>query len=201
MEFHEKLQHLRKQHGLTQEELAQSLYVSRTAISKWESGRGYPSIDSLKTISRFFSITIDELLSSEEVLTIAQEDHKQKQKQFINLLFGLLDCSTILFFVLPLFRQTAEKRVQAVSLLFLTNIQPYLKAAYLVLLVTTILLGIAGLAVQNTAHALCAKYKNRFSLFCSVASVLLFIISQQPYAAVLAFVFLLMKVWMLFKQH
>ena len=53
MEFHEKLQELRKSRGLTQEELAEALFVSRTAISKWESGRGYPSIDSLKEISNF----------------------------------------------------------------------------------------------------------------------------------------------------
>lgn len=63
MEFHEKLQELRKIRGLTQEELAEALFVSRTAISKWESGRGYPSIDSLKEISRYFSVSIDDLLS------------------------------------------------------------------------------------------------------------------------------------------
>ena len=74
MEFNEKLQELRKQKGLTQEELAEVLFVSRTAISKWESGRGYPNIDSLKAISKFFGVTIDKLLSGDELLTIAEED-------------------------------------------------------------------------------------------------------------------------------
>lgn len=67
MEFHEKLQELRKQKNLTQEELSEILFVSRTAISKWESGRGYPSIDSLKAIAEFFGVTIDELLSNREL--------------------------------------------------------------------------------------------------------------------------------------
>ena len=64
MEFNEKLQELRKQKNMTQDELAEQLFVSRTAISKWESARGYPSIESLKAIAKFFSVTIDELLSS-----------------------------------------------------------------------------------------------------------------------------------------
>ena len=68
VEFHEKIQELRKKKGLTQEELAEALFVSRTAVSKWESGRGYPNIDSLKEISMFFSVSIDELLSSEKLL-------------------------------------------------------------------------------------------------------------------------------------
>ena len=65
MEFNEKLKELRKSKGLTQEELAEKLFVSRTAISKWESGRGYPSLDSLKEIARFFSVTIDDLICSD----------------------------------------------------------------------------------------------------------------------------------------
>ena len=76
MEFHEKLQELRKNRGLTQEELAEVLYVSRTAISKWESGRGYPSIDSLKEISNYFSVSIDDLLSGEKLLSIAENENK-----------------------------------------------------------------------------------------------------------------------------
>ena len=77
MEFHEKLQYLRKQHQWTQEQLAEKLYVSRTAVSKWESGRGYPSIDSLKEISRYFSVTIDDLICSDEMMTVAENDKKE----------------------------------------------------------------------------------------------------------------------------
>ena len=61
MEFNEKLQQLRKNKGLTQEELAQEIFVSRTAVSKWESGRGYPNIDSLKELAKFFSVTVDDM--------------------------------------------------------------------------------------------------------------------------------------------
>ena len=103
MEFNEKLQELRKQRGLTQEELAEALYVSRTAISKWESGRGYPNIDSLKAISKFFSVSLDELLSGDELLTIAEEEGKQKEKHLRDLVFGLLDLSVAMFLFLPFF--------------------------------------------------------------------------------------------------
>ena len=80
MEFCEKLQELRKKRGLTQEELAEQLYVSRTAISKWESGRGYPSIDSLKAIAKYFSVSVDDLLSGDTVLAIAEEDRTRSEK-------------------------------------------------------------------------------------------------------------------------
>ena len=74
MEFHEKLQRLRKQKDLTQEELARELFVSRAAVSKWESGRGYPSIDSLRAIGAFFGISVDELLSGEALLTLEETE-------------------------------------------------------------------------------------------------------------------------------
>ena len=71
MEFSEKLLELRKAASLTQEELAEAIFVSRTAVSKWESGRGYPSIDSLKELSRFFHVSIDELLGPDEIVAAA----------------------------------------------------------------------------------------------------------------------------------
>ena len=199
MEFNEKLQELRKQKGLTQEELAEALYVSRTAVSKWESGRGYPNIESLKAIAAFFSVTIDELLSGSEVLTIAEEDHKQKAGHFRDLIFGLLDCSVALFLFLPLFGQKTETLIQSVPLLSLTQITLWLKVLYCAIITASVAWGILTLALQNSAQALWLKHKRRFSLGLNTVGMLLFILSQQPYAAVFLFLFLSIKVYILTK--
>ena len=201
MEFHEKLQELRKQKGLTQEELAEALYVSRTAISKWESGRGYPSIDSLKAISGFFSVTIDALLSGDEVLTIAEEDRRQKETHFRDLVFGLLDCSTAMLFVLPFFGQKAGNTVHAVSLLSLTAIEPYLKSAYLAAVIAMTALGVLILALQNYRYTRWVQHKHKLSLLLNTAGILLFMSSLQPYAAVFLFTFLAIKGLLLIKWH
>ena len=200
MEFNEKLQELRKQREITQEELAESLYVSRTAISKWESGRGYPNIDSLKAIAKFFGITIDELLSGDELLTIAEEDTKQKEKRFRDLVFGLLDCSIAMFFFLPFFGQKADGVLQEVSLLSLNEIAPYLRTAYFVIVIGIIVLEILTLALQNFCKAFWVRNKSKVSLALNTVGALLFIISSQPYAATLLFVFLAIKVLMLIKR-
>ena len=59
---------LRKIKGMTQQEVADRLGVSNKTVSKWESGRGIPGIDSLKAISQVFGVSIDSLLSGEELL-------------------------------------------------------------------------------------------------------------------------------------
>ena len=199
MEFNQKLQELRKQKGITQEELAESLFVSRTAISKWESGRGYPNIDSLKAISKFFGITIDELLSGDELLIIAEEDTNQKEKHIRDLAFGLLDCSIAMFFFLPIFGQKINEIIQEVSLLSLTEITPYLKTAYFIIVIGSIVLGILTLALQSCQQEFWVRNKSKASLIFNTAGALLFIISSQPYAATILFVFLAIKAAMLIK--
>ena len=199
MEFNEKLQELRKRRGLTQEELAESIYVSRTAISKWESGRGYPNIDSLKAIAKFFEVTIDELLSSDELLTIAEEDTKQQERHFHDLVFGLLDCSIAIFFFLPFFGQKVDAIIQEVSLLSLTEITPYLRTVYFVVVVGIIISGIMTLALQTCHQTIWVMNKSKISLALNTLGVLLFIISSQPYASAFLFIFLVIKVLMLIK--
>lgn len=201
MEFNEKLQELRKQKGLTQEELAEALYVSRAAVSKWESGRGYPNIDSLKEISRFFSVTIDDLLSGSEILTIAEEDQKQKNSLLLDLVFGLLDLSVSMFLFLPLFGQREHDTVYEVSLLALSNIAPYLMGAYIAIIAGMILWGILTLALQNCNGKFWVNYKRRISFLLGGSGTLLFIVGMQPYAAALLFIFLCIKVLVFAKKQ
>ena len=200
MEFHEKLQELRKQKGLTQEELAEALYVSRTAVSKWESGRGYPNIDSLKAIAKYFSVTIDSLLSGDEVLNIAEEDRKENVQHTRDLVFGLLDCSTILFLFLPLFGQKSDGMIEAVSLLSLTGVAPYLRAAYFGAVIGMSLLGLLLLALQNWQWTPWQKHKHTLSMLFHVAGALLFINSAQTYVATVLFAFLVIKTFLLLKK-
>lgn len=77
MNFAEKLKLLRKERNITQEELAELLSVSRQAVSKWESGTGYPETEKLLIISKGLNVSLDYLLLDETVL----EEKTEKEEQ------------------------------------------------------------------------------------------------------------------------
>lgn len=199
MEFNEKLQELRKSKDLTQEELAEKLYVSRTAVSKWESGRGYPNIDSLKEISMFFSVSIDELLSSEKLLFIAEKENKTNIKNICELLFGAVDLFYILLIFLPLYPDTVNGFIYSVSLLNYTEISEFNKIIYFISFFALIILGILKLIFTKVK-------KERFNNILTVASVVLnilivlfFAITREVYALILVFIFLIAKSLLILK--
>ncbi|HDR7708438.1 helix-turn-helix transcriptional regulator [Bacillus cereus] len=94
MIFSERLKEEREKRNWSQNDLAEKIYVSRQSVSKWETGKNYPSIEIIIHLSDLFSITIDELLRSDEELTQKViEDSKQlaypKWKVFFDSLFTL----------------------------------------------------------------------------------------------------------------
>lgn len=74
MSFGEKLQTLRRENGMTQEAFAAQLKVSRQAVSKWESSRGYPEIEKIIYICNRYGITMDELFAEEVPASQREED-------------------------------------------------------------------------------------------------------------------------------
>ena len=141
MEFNEKLQELRKNKGLTQEELADELYVSRTAVSKWESGRGYPNIESLKDISKFFGVSIDDLLSGEKLISIAEKENKTNLRDMCDFLFAIVDLFSFLLVVLPLYPNTIDGFVYSVSLFNYSEVSPIILTIYRCVFLVLITLG------------------------------------------------------------
>lgn len=74
MKFNEKLIKLRRQSGLSQEELGYKLNVTRQTVSKWELGQTTPEMDKLVSLSKIYGITLDELTSEEESTDIGGQD-------------------------------------------------------------------------------------------------------------------------------
>ena len=201
MEFNEKLQELRKQKVLTQEELASQLYVTRTAVSKWESGRGYPNIDSLKAIARFFGVTVDELLSTDEVLVLAEEEEKTRSRKTRELIYSLVDIMISLLLFLPVFALRSEGGIQNVSLLFFDGAPPYIRIPYLVGVIGITLIGALTLALLLGGIQQFEKGITVASLSASGVASLIFIITLQPYAAVFTLTLLAIKVLLLIKKN
>ena len=190
MEFHEKLQELRKSRGLTQEELAEVLYVSRTAISKWESGRGYPSIDSLKEISNYFSVTIDELLSSEKMLSLAEKENKANLRSMCDLLFGLLDiCSFILIF-LPFYPNRVNEFVYSVNLFAYTQVTSLNRLFYWIIFISLVVAGVIKLLLTKLGMERFNRIMTGLSMVISVLAILLLAMTRESYAVVVAFLLL-----------
>ena len=167
MDFGEKLKALRTERGLTQEQLAARLYVSRTAVSKWETGGGSPNLDSLQAVARLFDVSVDDLLSADDLIVLARDERRSTARSSGMLSFGLLDVLAVVFAFIPLYGVDDGSFVRMANLADYGASVGSRRAARIVALV--------GFAVQALA-------------------VVLFASTMQPYATTLMFALLLAKV-------
>jgi transcriptional regulator with XRE-family HTH domain len=198
MEFNEKLQELRKGKGLTQEELAEKLFVSRTAISKWESGRGYPSIDSLKEIARFFSVTIDDLICSDEMISVAENEKREFADKYISLICNVMDILPVILLFIPAFGNGSGSS-ETVSLFGLSGITPWVKTVFVMIIGIMILNGICGAIIANFNKPVWNRHRLVTGVVLSILSVTVFIVTRQPYAGIVCFAFLVIKGFLIAK--
>ena len=199
MEFNEKLQELRKNKGLTQEELAEILYVSRTAISKWESGRGYPNIESLKEISKFFDVSIDDLLSGEKLLSIAEKENKSNIRNICDLLFGIVDLFSFILVVLPLYPNTIDGFVYSVNLLNYTQISSINLKFYWFLFASLFAVGVIKIILTRTEVEKGNKILITLSIALNIFIVIFLALTREVYAVIVVFLLLVAKGGILLK--
>ena len=137
MKFSEKLKKLRAANNMTQDDLADKIFVTRTAISKWENDNGYPSIESLKHLAKLFGTTVDELISEED---IKQKENLEERNSNNNHFIALIGLVVALAF--------------SVGMIFIRN--DILKNLF-------VALGIAGAAIYLTFTELSLSiYRDKF---------------------------------------
>lgn len=200
MEFHEKLQQLRKQQNLTQEQMAEQLYVSRTAISKWETGKGYPNIESLKGISKLFSVSIDELLSSDELLDLAVSENRSNIGKLFSFMFGMIDLLMIAFLFLPLFGQFDGTMIRMVSLFAYHSSTEAMRMVCFAVFLVLFVFGIAELVMQFLVSGKALRINKIISVFLHAMAILFFTAAREPYVTALLFMLFLIKMLLLLRN-
>lgn len=104
MKLHEKIYALRKQQGMTQNDLAEKLGVSRQAVSRWEMGTAVPDVDNLIAMSELFSVSLDELLKSDVKSTqeaesvVTENENESNNIKLLRLALVLFGIGISLFF-------------------------------------------------------------------------------------------------------
>ena len=90
MKFNEKLVMLRKQHNLSQEQVAEKLGVARQTISKWELGETTPEMDKLIIISELYNITLDELMKEENEGKVVNDPNNTNSQKLAGMTIKIL---------------------------------------------------------------------------------------------------------------
>ena len=196
MDFGEKLKALRTERGLTQEQLAARLYVSRTAVSKWETGGGSPNLDSLQVVARLFDVSVDDLLSTDDLIVLARDERRSTARSSGMLSFGLLDVLAVVFAFIPLYG------VDDGSFVRMANLADYGAsvdfgasfAAMAAAVVSLMFMGAVEIVLAAVGSRRAARIVALVGFAVQALAVVLFASTMQPYATTLMFVLLLAKV-------
>ena len=199
MELSEKIQKLRKERGLTQEQFAEQLFVSRTAVSKWETGRGTPSMESLQMIAKMCGVTLDELLQAEELIAAAKNENKENINRFAYSIAGMFDMAAGMGLFLPLYKVERNGLFHSVPVYQYTG---WLAALYWFFPLAMALCGFLQVLIGKGEHERIKRSINRIGLLLNAAAVFVLVLSAQPYPALMFFALLLLKgTVMLLKQE
>lgn len=141
----EKLYELRKNSGLSQEQLAEKLNVSRQAVSKWESGTAFPETEKLIIISNYFGVSLDYLLKDGEKEKPMIVNNDKKVKENHHEIVGLLLCiagviAMIVWGIILIFNPETNNQIGEASMLTIDGNGMFLIVCVLVIVAGAILL-------------------------------------------------------------
>ena len=163
-------------------------------------GRGYPSIDSLKEISRYFSVSIDDLLSGEQLIFIAEKENKSNLNSVCDLLLGFVDLFSLMLIFLPLYPKTVNGYIYSVNLFGYVDSNTSIIRIYWVLFISLTITGIVKILMVYFKFEQGKKIITSLSVGLSIIAVLFLAMAREPYAITVTFLLLLIKGILLYKQ-
>ena len=109
MELNERIKKYRKEAGLSQEDLANKIYVSRTLITKYESGSAFPTQENLEKIAIALNVKVEDLLSDKEKNAIVEKSFKTNQRfwMILNICFASISVILLLLSIIPFYQYSS----------------------------------------------------------------------------------------------
>ena len=156
-------------------------------------GRGYPNIDSLKEISKFFSVSIDDLLSGEKLVSIVEKENKSNIRNICDLLFGIVDLMAITLIFLPLYPNLVDGYIYSVNLFAYTQTTLFNRMVYWTMFIVLILLGGLKVLLNKLKIEKGQKAITDISIIINIITVLFLAMTRDAYAITMAFLLLIIK--------
>lgn len=109
MALHDNLKTFRERKGISQIDMAKKLHVSRQTISKWETGKSFPDIESIIMFSDIFEVSLDELLKEDKSMVINDPDNHRTDESQLLMIISVISLIAPLGFFIALFVLIANK--------------------------------------------------------------------------------------------
>ena len=165
-----------------------------------QEGRGYPNIESLKEIAHYFSITIDELLSGEKLLSIAEKENKSNIRNVCDWSLGIIDIFYVILLFLPLYPNTVDGYIYSVNLFMYDEITIFNQWIYWSMFITLILLGFIKILITKFKINKYQKVVTATSVIINILTVFIMTICREVYGVIVTFMLLIIKGIFLFKS-
>ena len=155
-------------------------------------------MESLKQIANLFHITLDQLLSTEEAVVIAENENKDNMKRFASYIDGIINLSALLGLLLPLYKVEENGLFQSVPLYQLSGWQ---RIVFWIAPVIMVICGIAQMVLAGSENTKMKTAANRVGTAAHIGATILLILCGHPYPAVLFFFLFAMKGILLLKKR
>lgn len=155
---------------------------------------------SLKLISSYFSVSIDDLLSGEQLIFIAEKENKSNLNRVCDLLLGFVDLFSLMLIFLPMYPKPVNGHIYSVNLFGYVDGNAFIIRIIWALFIGLTITGIVKILMVYFKFEKDKKAVTFISVGLSIIAVLFLTMTREPYAITVTFLLLLIKGVLLYKQ-